>query len=76
MSYNPFYLYIRFYWKMKLALVKLFWKSGDPSSVLRDLDSCMEMRSQPDALYLCKSMQALFFFLSLKMWSWDWTFAA
>lgn len=62
MSCYPLHLYIRFYCKMKVALVKLIWKSADLSSALPDPDSCMEMRSQTDALYLCESIQALLFF--------------
>lgn len=62
MSCYPLHLYIRFYCKMKVALVKLIWKSADLSLALPDPDSCMEMRSQTDALYLWESIQALLFF--------------
>lgn len=48
---------------MKVALVKLIWKSADLSSALPDPDSCMEMRSLYRRTLFCgESMQALLFF--------------
>lgn len=63
MSCYPLHLYIRFYCEMKVALVKLIWKSADLSSALPDPDSCMEMRSLYRRTLFCgESMQALLFF--------------
>ncbi len=76
MSRYPLHLYIRFYYKMKVALMELIWKSADPSSALADPDSCMEMRSQTDALYFVWEHTSIVIILSPKMRSCGWTFAA